>query len=36
MDTGVLGVSFIYILYNAGGWTEPCGTPARISLGVDI
>jgi len=32
---GVWGVSFIYKLYSVGARTEPCGTPAFISLGVD-
>jgi hypothetical protein len=31
-----LGGSFTYILYNVEDRTEPCGTPACISLGVDI
>jgi hypothetical protein len=30
------GASFIYMLYKVGDRTEPWGTPARISLGVDI
>jgi hypothetical protein len=30
----VWGVSFMYRLYNVGDRTEPCGTPACISLGV--
>jgi hypothetical protein len=30
------GASFIYVLYKVGDRTEPRGTPARISLGVDI
>jgi hypothetical protein len=32
----VEGVSLIYILYNVGERTEPCGTPARKFVGVDI
>jgi hypothetical protein len=32
----VWGVSFMYKLQSVGGWTEPCGTPAFIFLGVDI
>jgi hypothetical protein len=35
IDTGCLGC-IIYILYNVGDRTEPCGTPAYISLGVNI
>jgi adenine-specific DNA methylase len=30
------GIIYIYILYRVGDRTEPCGTPAYISLGVDI
>jgi hypothetical protein len=30
------GVSLMYMLYNVGDRTETCGTPACISLGVDI
>jgi hypothetical protein len=32
----VESLSFIYSLYNVGDRTEPYGTPACISLGVDI
>jgi hypothetical protein len=32
----VWGASFIYILKRVGDKTEPCGTPACITLGVDI
>jgi hypothetical protein len=32
----VWGVSFMYKLYNVGDRMEPCGTPACISLGIDI
>jgi len=32
---GVCGASFVYKLYRVGTRTEPCGTPACISLGVD-
>jgi len=35
LDPWGLGVSFIYKLYSVGARTEPCGTPASISLGVD-
>jgi hypothetical protein len=30
------GASFLYILKTGGDKTEPCGTPACISLGVGI
>jgi hypothetical protein len=33
---GVWCVLFVYILCNVGDRAEPCGTPACISLGVDI
>jgi hypothetical protein len=36
MNTWCLGVSFIYILLNVGVKTEPWGTPACISLSVNI
>jgi hypothetical protein len=32
----VWGASFMYMLKRVGDRTEPCGTPACISLGVDI
>jgi hypothetical protein len=32
----VWGASFIYMLHRVGDKTKPCGTPAFISLGVDI
>jgi hypothetical protein len=32
----ICGVSFINKLYGVGDRTEPCGTPARIYLGMDI
>jgi hypothetical protein len=32
----VWGASFIYILKSVGDKTEPCGTPACITLGFDI
>jgi hypothetical protein len=32
----VWGVSFMYILYNVGDRTEPCGTPDCIFLGVNM
>ena len=32
---GVWGTSFMYKLCNKGDRTEPCGTPAFISLDVD-
>jgi hypothetical protein len=36
MNSWSLGGSFTYILYRVGDRTEPYGTPACISLGVDI
>jgi hypothetical protein len=36
MNTMCLGASFMYRLNRVGDKTEPCGTPACISLGVDI
>jgi hypothetical protein len=32
----VFGAYNFYILYNVGDRTEPCGTPAFISLAADI
>jgi hypothetical protein len=32
---GLGGASIIYKLYRVGARTEPCGTPACISRGVD-
>jgi hypothetical protein len=36
MNTLRYGASLMYILNRVGDKTEPCGTPACISLGVDI
>jgi hypothetical protein len=36
IDIRCLGRIILYGLYNVGEITEPCGTPAYISLGVDI